>query len=290
MTKKLRLVIAVFAGICVLTACSDTGDTTQNSGTASPDTSMSETESENSDIGDAVSDTIGVWVYNQELIYHASNNTRYSLKEDTNGTIKDTTGKTYSIQECDYKLYYITKSKDTLTIKEGRYNEKYLNSKECPDGYKPMVITYKKCDLFDLNALEKSITGNEIKTTEQSQEETTTQSKAESESETMTEHETTTTEAISESESVMSDIEENAEYTKIYQDLEDFLETDNFKQKDNGNRALELFNHLHNASDANIEQDSIINDTAKNEVRFHCYEKYTITINVEDSIITVTED
>ncbi|MDE5738638.1 MAG: hypothetical protein K2H93_09785, partial [Oscillospiraceae bacterium] len=165
------------------------------------------------------------------------------------------------------------------------------------DGYKPMIINYKKSDLFDLNALEQAITGEEMQTTEQATEsiseteKITTEQTTESapETEPITEQETTT-EEITDTTTETLAVEENAEYAKIYEDLENFLETDNFKQKDANNRALEVFNHLHNLSDANIEQDSITNDTDKNEVRFHCYEKYTITINVENSEITVTED
>ncbi|MDE7122703.1 MAG: hypothetical protein K2O42_11170, partial [Oscillospiraceae bacterium] len=74
------------------------------------------------------------------------------------------------------------------------------------------------------------------------------------------------------------------------QNITDFMLTDNFKQKDPGNRALELFNHLNNLAHANIEQESITNDTEKQEVRFKCYEKYTFTVNVADSEITVTEE
>ncbi|MDE6004989.1 MAG: hypothetical protein K2G88_06345 [Oscillospiraceae bacterium] len=305
MKKKLCLLIAILTSLFAFTACNK-NDTSQNSGTET-ENSITETEAQDSNTGEAVSDTIGVWAFGKELVYHASNNIRYTLTEDSNGTVQDKNGKLYSIQECENKIFFIKKSNNGLNIKEGRYDENYLGSKECPDGYKARVINYKKSDLFDLNILEQAIAGEEISITEQATETeiTTTEQATETEittTEQTTETEITTTELVTESETITETttepesksetlaVEENAEYAKIYQDLENFLETDNFKQKDNNNRALELFNHLHNITDSNIEQESIINDTDKNEVRFHCYEKYTITINVEDSEITVTED
>ena len=312
MNKKLFLLFTILASMFVFNACSNKSNDDQNSSTEEVN-SIIETEIQDFDTGETVSDTVGVWSYGQEFIYHASNNTRYYLIEDSNGTIKDTNGKTYTMQENEDKIFYIRKSDNSLTVKEGKYDESYVGTKEAPDGYKPRVIHYKKSDLFNLAILEQAITGEEIQTEKQTQEseiiletesvtteitaETTTESDSKSEtiaettiqsdskSETITE---TTTESDSKSET--NTIEENAEYAKIYQDLENFLETDNFIQKDNNNRALEVFNHLHNLSDSNIEQESIINDTDKNEVKFHCYEKYTITINIADSIITVTED
>ncbi|MBD5143141.1 MAG: hypothetical protein HDT22_05975 [Ruminococcus sp.] len=301
MKKKLCLIIAIFTSIFAFTACNnqDTDIESENS--------IIETENQEFDTGETVSDTVGVWASGKKLIYHASNNIRYSLIEDENGTVQDKNGKKYVIQENENKIFYIRKLDDSLTIKEGKYDEKYLNNKESPDGYKPMIINYKKSDLFDADALEQAITGEEIKTTEQETESVPETEKitAEQETESVPETEKITTEQVTESaletETTTTSteqetttetlaVEENAEYAKIYQDLKNFLETDNFKQKDANNRALEVFNHLHNLSDANIEQDSIINDTDKNEVRFHCYEKYTITINVENSEVTVTED
>ncbi|MDE5754294.1 MAG: hypothetical protein K2H89_07120 [Oscillospiraceae bacterium] len=178
-----------------------------------------------------------------------------------------------------------------------------------------MVITYKKSDLFDLDALEQAITGKTPET-EQTNEESTTESQSDIESvadtdseseensqspessatdatDPVTEADTPEMEEETEDNSVSAEMpvmEENAVYAEIYQDINDFMLTDNFKQKDPGNRALELFNHLHNLAHANIEQDSIVNDTEKQEIRFHCYEKYTITVNVADSVITVSEE
>ncbi|MDE5883580.1 MAG: hypothetical protein K2H29_00630 [Oscillospiraceae bacterium] len=300
----LCLITAVLSGMYLLTACGDKSDPQENS--APDDVNPVETTETASydDIGNAVAESRGVWTYNNLLIYHASDNKRYFLEESSDGTIKDKNNVSYSFRECDNRLYYILPAGDSLTVKEGKFSEENVGKKESPDGFKPMVINYRKSDLFDLDELEQAITGKipessgNSETSENPETEQTTQNHSESEieesapdatieSETQSGNAENTDENI---ENINDTTETNAIYVEIYQDIEDFMQTDNFKQKDPGNRALELFNHLNNLAHANIEQESITNDTEKQEIRFQCYEKYTFTVNVADSVITVTEE
>ncbi|MDE6730322.1 MAG: hypothetical protein K2J71_06055, partial [Oscillospiraceae bacterium] len=303
----LCLMMAVLSGMYLLTACSNKSDSQgePDSASVTDQNQNQEQEATEYEIGDAVAESRGVWSYNNLLIYHTSDNKRYFLEKASGGTIRDKDNQTYSFRECENKLYYIIPSGDSLTVKEGKFSEEYIGSKEAPDGFKPMVINYRKSDLFDdLDELEQMISGKKSGDSEKSEDSSATENpETEPETEPQTE---ATTEPETESESQIADTEdttepenlententteENAIYVEIYQDIEDFMQTDNFKQKDPGNRALELFNHLHNLAHANIERESITNDTEKQEVRFKCYEKYTFTVNVADSEITVTEE
>ncbi|MBE6875882.1 MAG: hypothetical protein E7496_04040 [Ruminococcus sp.] len=301
MKRKLFLIMAFCLSALMITGCSDQGDGTPS------ETSAVQTEKTDTTEADAVpfSETVGVWSYNDEFVFHSSDGNRYLLKEDSSGTVQSTDGKSYSVQECDYRLYQIKHlENDKLTVSEGRYFETALNSKDYPDGYKKLVITYEKSDLFDADTLEKAVKGESVsaETMAETQGETeavTTESETsapETESVTETEQAQSETESeTSESEASTSADEdastaEEAEYAGIYKKIEDFLETDNYKQKDPGNRSLEVFNYLHNLADANIEEASITNDTAKNEVSFKCYEKYTIIVNNTDGTITVNTE
>ncbi|MBR1554237.1 MAG: hypothetical protein IJ644_02450 [Oscillospiraceae bacterium] len=294
MKRKLFLIMAICFSALMITGCSDSGD-----GTPSETSSTVQTEKSQSET-DAVpfSETVGVWTYNDEFVFHSGDGKRYLLAEDNSGAVQSTEGKSYSVQECDYRLYHIMNLTDSnLTVSEGRYFEAALNSNDYPDGYKKVVITYDKSDLFDIDALEKAVGGESVsaETSAETQTETASETAAaeetsapETETVTETEQEQSETETSAPADEDTSTAEnEDAEYAAIYKKLEDFLETDNYKQKDAGNRSLEVFNYLHNLADSNIEESSITNDTAKNEVSFRCYEKYTITVNNTDGTITV---
>lgn len=290
MRKKLFLAGILCTCGMLLTACSNTEDTDE-----SDNSSIVDTEAATEENAVEFSETVGVWTYSKDIVFHSRNGNRYLLKEDPVGSVQDTEGKSYSVQECDYRLYTImTFDKENMTVREGRYAEAYLNHPDYPDGYKTMIINYEKSDLFAADKLEEAI-GNpdSAAKTEETNSET-----EEAESITETEPETTESavpEEIQQTETESSASAENtenpdeAEYAEIYQKIEDFLETDNFKQKDPANGALELFNYLHNLADEHIEENSITNDSDQNQISFRCYEKYTIIINVADSTITVTE-
>ena len=297
---KKKILLMAFSLCLLLTACSDTGE---NSADSASDEVIVVTEEETNAAD--FEETVGVWTYNNELIFHSSDGNRYLLKEDPAGNVKDSSGKIYTVSPCDYQLYLIKKlTEDKMTVSEGRYSEEYLNNKDYQDGYKRMIITYQKVDTFDISAVENAVmnpdsvlesetdTETEIPETES---ETSTQTETQV-SETAISAETTTQtfeessgETSSDSDSGEENTEnpETAEYAEIYKKVQDFLETDNYIQKDPGNRSLEIFNYLHNQSDTNIDQNSITNDTAKNEVSFKCYEKYLFVINNTDGTITV---
>ncbi len=297
MKKKIFLIFAFCCCMLLMSACSDTGDGTP----AEPSASQAEnTEPEKESI--PFSNSVGVWTYSDDIIFHSSDGNRYMLKEDSSGIVQDKEGKKYTIQDCDYKLIAIINiTEDTMNVKEGKFSEAYVGSHDYPDGYKTMMMAYQKSDLFDIDALEAAVKGETpaAETEEETIAETTETATAETETETSapetTETETvaveTETSADTEAEtSGQAEIPEDAEYAAIYKKIEDFLETDNYKQKDPGNRSLEIFNYLHNLADSNIEESSITNDTAKNEVSFKCYEKYIITINNTEGTVTVTEN
>ncbi len=290
MKRKFLQIGLICLSVLLLTACSDSGDGTPSSTSSETQSTETATEALNTDLNG----TEGIWTYGHDILFHASDGKRYCLTESDSGIVQSKEGKNYSIEECDYKLYDIMKLQgEQLTVREGRYSADLLNSKDYPDGYKTMVVTYTKSDLFEVSQLEEALKNPEKQTKETTSE--TVPETTETETETIpetTEAETETTpETTTETELASDDAQnhENAEYGTIYKQIEDFLETDNFKQKDPSNRALELFNYLHNQADANIQQDSITNDTAKNEVSFQCYEKYKIIINTADSTIQVEE-
>ena len=306
MKKKVLQIGLILLSVVLLTACSDSGDGTPSSSTASDNSNtVLETEAATEAVKADLSGTEGLWTYGKDIIFNASDGNRYSLTESDSGTVQSKDGKKYSIQECDYKLYAVMNfQEDKLTVREGRYSADLLNSKDYPDGYKTMVITYTKSDLFETDKLEEALKNPENQTEETTLSETISvieetfsvveETVSETLPETAADTETETEQpSVSSTEETLSadDVQthENAEYGAIYKKIEAFLETDNFKQKDPGNRALEVFNYLHNEADANIQQDSITNDTAKNEVSFQCYEKYKIIINTEDSTIRIEE-
>ncbi len=312
MRKKLLLITAFC--LCALTLAGCGG---KNNSTA--ETSSSEATAETQSIDrEAVpfEQTVGVWTYGTDIIFHSADGNRYQLKEDSSGTVQDKNGKTYTVSECEYKLLKIMNlTEDNINVREGRYSAKFLGSVDYPDGYKTMIISYQKSDLFDIEKLEEAVKGGvtpaDAETESESQTETETQP-SETESETTTEAPTETetelesvtetqpsesateteteTSADASEKTEASEIPADAEYAAIYKKVQDFLETDNYKQKDAGNRSLEIFNYLHNLADSNIEEASITNDTAKNEVSFKCYEKYTITVNNTEGTITVSEN
>ena len=298
----------------VLTGCSDTGSSSETSSQSSvSDTVPAETEKATSENVSVNPDAVGVWSYNKELLFYAKDGTRYNLTESPDGSAKDKDGKTYSVQECQSRLYEIINTEDEkLTLKEGRYSEERLNSRDYPDGYKTMVVTYQKTDLFDPADLEALVSGADF-TPDETASEQVTETKATTEimTEAVTEAPTTeapteppteeitteavtepeTTEASQETQTAVSDEEiQNSEYAYLYDKVQAFLDTDNFIQKDPGNRALELFNYLHNLADSNIQESSITNDTANQTVKFKCFDKYVISVNVAESEITVTEE
>lgn len=266
------LLLSVLPGTLLLSACGKQ-DNPQDSQAIPEASEISEAiATQTVDLGNAVADSQGVWAYNDLLIYHASDNQRYYLEPSPDGTIQDRDHKTYTFRECDNRLYYIQTAGDSLTVKEGKFSEENVGKKESPDGFKPMVINYHKSEQFDLDALEQAITGQAPENSENLE---NTENSGETENSENSEN---------------PENPENPVYIEIYQDIEDFMKTDNFIQKDPGNRALELFNHLNNLGHANIEQSSITNDTATQEVRFRCYDRYTFAVNVADSEITVTEE
>ncbi len=290
--KKYYILPAMLCLCAVLAGCSDQGN-----GTPSETSSKIEVRRDEVQETDAVpfSETAGVWTYGSDIIFHASDGKRYALKEDPAGTVQDQDGKSYVLLDCNYRLISILNLTDTeLNVKEARYSEAYLNHPDYPDGYKRMIITYDKSDLFDLSALEEAVKNGTAPAESETVPETA-EALTEAESETVPE----TAEALTEAESETvpettgaesaAEPDASAEYAAIYQKIEDFIQTDNYQQKDPGNRSLEVFNYLHNLADANIEQDSITNDTAKNEVSFTCYEKYMIHIDNAEGKITVTE-
>ena len=304
MKKKVLQIGLILLSAVLLTACSDSGDGTPSSSTSS---TVQETEAATEAVTADLSGTEGIWTYGKDIIFNASDGKRYSLTESDSGTVQNKEGKSYTIQECDYKLYAVMNLQDDkLTVREGRYSADLLNSQDYPDGYKTMVITYTKSDLFETDKLEEALKNPEKQAEETTLQETfsvveetvaetlpeTTNAETEAETEASSETEQPSDTDSSTGETASADdvqAHENAEYGAIYKKIEDFLETDNFKQKDPGNRALEVFNYLHNQADSNIQQDSITNDTAKNEVSFQCYEKYKIIINTADSTIRVEE-
>ncbi|MBR0484713.1 MAG: hypothetical protein IJJ69_08070 [Oscillospiraceae bacterium] len=295
MKRKLFLIAVFCLSALMITGCSDRGDGTPS------ETSIVQTEKTDTTQEEAVpfNETVGVWSYGDELVFHSSNGKRYFLTEDNAGSVQSTDGKNYSIQECDHRLYQIMNlDNGKMTVSEGRYFESALNSKDYPDGYKKLVVTYEKSDLFAVDALEKAVGGEIISDETSADTQTETFSETET-SATETESFAPETESVAETETSVTETEassddnadtENAEYASIYKKIEDFLETDNYKQKDPGNRSLEIFNYLHNLADSNIEESSITNDVAKNEVSFKCYEKYTIIINNTDGTITVNTE
>ena len=306
MKRKLFLIVALCLCAGMITGCGKSSSGSEaDTGSSQAENTNSAAEPQKESI--PFEKTIGVWTYSDDIVFHSSDGKRYALTEDTAGTVQAQDGTSYAVQDCDYKLITIVNVSDTtLNVKEGRFSEAYVGSKDYPDGYKTMMIAYQKSDLFDLDQLEEAVKGGGTPVT---QEETTAETvsgteevTAEPETETETEttvpettEETTETQASetsaeTESESEAGNTEAEAEYAAIYKKLEDFLETDNYKQKDPGNRSLEVFNYLHNLADSNIEESSITNDTAKNEVSFKCYEKYLITINNAEATITVTEE
>lgn len=308
MKKKYSCLMMMSLAILMFSGCSNSEDT------VSSDSSSSKTD--NVVYQSAVidknavefSETVGVWTYRNDIIFHSSDGNRYLLTEDNAGTIMDTSGKHYVMIPCDYQLYTILKyDETTLTVREGRYSEQFLNSKDYPDGYKRMVITYDKSDAFDIVSLENNKPDSNDSETMISSEnmevisetETTTVISEEivsSETEILTEpqsQETSSLEVDAETENpgtvdINSEDHQSAEYADIYQKIQDFLETDNYKQKDPGNRSLEIFNYLHNLASQNIEQSSIANEN--NIVSFKCYDKYTIMIDNENAEITVQTD
>ena len=313
MRKKLLLITAFCLCALVLAGCGS-----KENASSENESSAAETTAETQSIDrEAVpfEKTVGVWTYGEDILFHSKDGNRYQLKEDSSGTVQDKDGKTYAVSECEYKLIKImNQTDDVINVREGRYSEKFLGSDDYPDGYKTMVISYKKSDLFDTEKLEEAVKGGtapanaetEVQTeaetlpseTETLPSETEVQTETETPTETetvlQTETETQASESESETETAAetaqaSEIPADAEYAAIYKKVQDFLETDNYKQKDPGNRSLEIFNYLHNLADSNIEEASIKNDTDKNEVSFKCYEKYTITINNTDGTVTINE-
>jgi len=299
MKKNIFLITAFCLCALMLTGCGNNNNTASKSDNSSSQSEITKSEPEKETI--PFEKTIGVWTYSDDIIFHSSDGNRYALIKNDSGTVQDKDGTSYSVQECGYKLVDIINLSDTtLNLKEGKFSEAYVGSQDYPDGYKTMMIAYQKSDLFDLDQLEEAVKNGvspvtQQETTASETEEITTESQTE---EVTTEAETTVPETTETQPSETSADTENetsgetenpetAEYAVIYKKLEDFLETDNYKQKDAGNRSLEVFNYLHNMADPNIEESSITNDTAKNEVSFKCYDKYIIIINNADAEITV---
>lgn len=252
----------------------------------------------------AYSDTYGAWELNNDIVYHSpSTQTRYTIYADADGGLVGTDGNKYSIKEREYKLYDILNlSDDTLVLKEGVFEQERVGSLDYPDGYKRCVFSYKRCNLFNTDDIESYISTGAISiesgSEEASSEDVTTEDVTDVTTEDVTTEDVTTA-TVSETTTVETTVIEtttveqttnspaNVDTASIEKDITDFMKTDNFVQKDAGNRALELFNHLHNVSDSNVDMNSIENDTANKIVRFNYGDNCVIEVNVEDAVINV---